>query len=204
MLSLHLVTHALAILASSVIAFPARSPSLTPGAAIEQWSISAMELHMMTRHSGIPGGAWPEGSQYPSTIDFDIYMPGQIAHCHTEFANGTLPNNLPACSTEGDIVRFGMEDYTGLGDRRRELSFVLRVWRIHRTLVGQSELAGEVAITANEPSQPTSYLTCLLGPPFDGLRCDLMGVMSNRRDLVIEASSLKTNSTDTSKLLAAS
>lgn len=63
---------------------------------------------------------------------------------------------------------------------------------------------GEVAITANEASQPTSYLTCLLGPPFDGLRCKLNGVMSNRRDLVIEASSMEASSTETIKLLAAS
>jgi hypothetical protein len=64
--------------------------------------------------------------------------------------------------------------------------------------------AGQVAVTANEPSQPTSYLTCLLGPPFDGLRCSLDGVMSNRKDLFIEARELVPNSTDTTKLLAAS
>ncbi|KAJ4330155.1 hypothetical protein N0V87_010251 [Didymella glomerata] len=106
--------------------------SLSTRAATEQWSIPTMQLHMMTKHSGIPGGAWPEGSQYPSTIDFELHMPGQIAHCHTEFANGTLPDDLPACSTEGDAIRFRMDDYTGLGERRRELSFVLRIWRIHK------------------------------------------------------------------------
>lgn len=64
--------------------------------------------------------------------------------------------------------------------------------------------AGEVAITANEPSQPTSYLTCLLGPPFDGLRCKLNGIMSNRKDLIIVASEMAPNSTDITKLLSAS
>jgi hypothetical protein len=39
--------------------------------------------------------------------------------------------------------------------------------------------AGEVAITANEPTQPTSYLSCLLGAPFDGLRCNLRYPGSN-------------------------
>lgn len=91
-----------------------------------------MQLHMMTKHSGIPGGAWPAASQYNSTIDFELHMPGQIAHCHAEFANGTLPDpdDLSPCSTEGDAIRFTMEDYKGLGERRRELSFVLRIWRI--------------------------------------------------------------------------
>lgn len=133
MLSLHLIA-VLAFLAPSTIALPAPSSSLSTRAATEQWSIPSMDLHMMTKHSGIPGGAWPEGSQYPSTIDFELHMPGQIARCHTEFPNGTLPdpNDLPPCETEGDAVRFTMEDYTGLGVRRRELSFVLRVWRIRK------------------------------------------------------------------------
>ena len=43
----------------------------------------------------------------------------------------------------------------------------------------QTITAGEVAITANEPSQPTSYLSCLLGAPFDGLRCNLRYPGSN-------------------------
>lgn len=64
--------------------------------------------------------------------------------------------------------------------------------------------AGEVVITANEPSQPTSSLTCLLGPPFDDLRCKLNGATSNRKNPVIEASSMEANSTDVNKLLAAS
>ena len=46
---------------------------------------------------------------------------------------------------------------------------------------------GEVAITANDPKEPSSYLTCLLGAPFDGLRCKIGGMMSVRKDLIIEA-----------------
>lgn len=69
---------------------------------------------------------------------------------------------------------------------------------------GQSILQGDVAITANDSREPSSYLTCLLGPPFDGLRCSLMGVMSNRKNLVIEAHSSESNSTDMATLLASS
>jgi hypothetical protein len=134
MLSLYIIASALIFLTPSITALPVHSLSLSTSAATEQWSVPTMELHMMTKHSGIPGGAWPEGSQYPSTIDFELNMPGQIARCHTEFANGTLPdpNDLLPCKAEGDAVRFSMEDYTGLGVRRRELSFVLKVWRIRK------------------------------------------------------------------------
>lgn len=92
-----------------------------------------MELHMMTRHSGLPGGGdWPENAKYPSTIDFDIHMRNHIAHCHTKFANGTLPDDLAACSGEGGRVRFRMSEYTELGPRRKELAFVLQVFRVDR------------------------------------------------------------------------
>lgn len=93
-----------------------------------------MELHMMTRHSGLPGGGdWPESSKYPSTITFDIQLPGQIAYCHAEFANGTLPDDLAACTSEGSRIRFRMEEYTALGPRRKELSFVLKVFKVDKT-----------------------------------------------------------------------
>lgn len=50
--------------------------------------------------------------------------------------------------------------------------------------------SGEVAVTANDLSEPTSYLTCLVGPPFDGLRCNLHGVLSYRREVEIVARSV--------------
>ncbi|KAF1925400.1 uncharacterized protein M421DRAFT_240703 [Didymella exigua CBS 183.55] len=194
MLSLHLIALALAFLTTSITALPAPGFSLIPRVATERWSIPTMELHMMTQHSGLPGGGeWPESSKYPSTISFAIHMPGQIAHCHTEFANGTLPDDLASCSSEGSRMRFRMEQYMGSGPRRKELAFVLKVSRVDNTSAGQIIFQGEVAITANDPKDASSYLTCLLGPPFDGLRCELMGLMSNRKDLVIEAHSSKVN-----------
>ena len=59
---------------------------------------------------------------------------------------------------------------------------------------------GEVAITANDPQERTSYLTCLLGPPLDGLRCKIHGLMNTSKDLFIQAH--KSNSTDASASLA--
>lgn len=61
---------------------------------------------------------------------------------------------------------------------------------------------GEVAITANDPQEPTSYLTCLLGPPLDGLRCKIHGMLSTNKDLIIEAHLF--NGSDTDTLLARS
>ncbi|KAJ8113214.1 hypothetical protein OPT61_g4611 [Boeremia exigua] len=190
MLSLLFATLAVAIITATTNALPASvSSSIQSRAAIEIWNIPRMELHMMTRHSGLPGdGGWPESKKYPSSIDFDVNMPNnQSAHCQNTFTNGTLPEDTGACTSEGGRVRFQMIEYTALGPRRKELSFVLQVFKLEGTSEQQNVTTGEIAITANSPAEPTSYLTCLLGAPFDGLRCKLHGMMSNRKELEIVA-----------------
>jgi len=52
-------------------------------------------------------------------------------------------------------------------------------------------LDGATAITANDPQEPSSYLTCLLGRPFDGLRCQIGSYMSVRKELVVEGSEVR-------------
>jgi len=52
-------------------------------------------------------------------------------------------------------------------------------------------LNGATAITANDPQEPTSYLTCLLGRPFDGLRCQIGSYLSVRKELVVEGSEVR-------------
>lgn len=185
MLPLHLLSLTLTLLTSSTAALPTSGHSSSePAAKTETWRIPRLELHMMTRLSGLPGGGdWPASFQYPSTIDFDIVMPNnQSLHCHNEFANGTLPVDSAPCAGEG-TVGFRMAEYTELGPRRKELSFVLHVFRVENGTLA----AGEVAVTANDPNEPSSYLTCLLGAPFDGLRCKLHGGLSVHKELQIVA-----------------
>lgn len=57
---------------------------------------------------------------------------------------------------------------------------------------------GQTPITANNPHEPSSYLTCMNGAPFDGLRCTIHGMMSVNKDLVLEAHA--SDNTDTDKL----
>lgn len=134
MLLVYFAVLILASIAGPALALPALTfTSLLPRAATEKWRISSMQLHMMTRYSGLPGGGeWSGGYSFPSTIDFDVEMPGQNVHCHTGFANGTLPDDLAACSGEGDRVRFAMRAYDALGPRRAELSFVLSILRVRK------------------------------------------------------------------------
>ena len=46
--------------------------------------------------------------------------------------------------------------------------------------------AGSLPITANDAKEPSSYLTCLEGKPWDGLRCRIKSYMSVQNDLVVE------------------
>lgn len=46
-------------------------------------------------------------------------------------------------------------------------------------------LWGRKAVTANDPSERSSYLTCLEGAPLDGLRCGIGSYLSVREVLVV-------------------
>jgi hypothetical protein len=76
-----------------------------------------------------------------------------------------------------------MSEYTAFGPRRPELAFRLKLFGEG----GNNTLwQGEQVVTANDPREETSYLTCLGGAPLDGLRCGLGGGMSVRRGLNVE------------------
>lgn len=135
MLYSHLAACTLAILTAPAVALPtSNAASLDIRVTTETWRIPSMDVHMMTRHSGLPGGGhWSEIFKFSSTIDFDITMPNdRNLHCRASFANGTLPDNLATCTGEGHRVGFRMNEYTALGPRRKELAFVLQVFRIER------------------------------------------------------------------------
>lgn len=44
---------------------------------------------------------------------------------------------------------------------------------------------GKRAVTANDPSEKSSYLTCIEGIPFDGLRCKIKSYLSVHDELVV-------------------
>ncbi|RAR01527.1 hypothetical protein DDE82_006406 [Stemphylium lycopersici] len=180
----------------------------------ESWHIPRLQTHMMSSSTGLPGpGTWPVSAQFNSSIDFDILVPdsseevGKMmqVNCKASWLNGTLPEGMVGCGSgvvvgeagetvgeegmgDGE-VQFGMQIYEGLGARRPELSFLLSVSRNKGGVDSPSvALQGQVPITANDASEPSSYLTCLLGAPLDGLRCQIGSYMSVRKELVIEGS----------------
>ncbi|RMZ71018.1 hypothetical protein GMOD_00005511 [Pyrenophora seminiperda CCB06] len=182
-------------------------PTTSPIAIAETWSIPRLTMHMMTPTTGLPGnGAWPPSLRFNSTIDFDIMVPDHSAvvseteallkmNCMAIWENGTLPEGRIGCTSaaakEGqNKVDFEMNLYTGLEGRRPELSFILNIWR-DRKLPFEFVafgLGGSIPITANDPTEPSSYLTCLGGAPLDGLRCNIGSYLSVRKELIIQGS----------------
>ncbi|KAF2796891.1 hypothetical protein K505DRAFT_270598 [Melanomma pulvis-pyrius CBS 109.77] len=161
-----------------------------------------MHYMMEERYSGVPDG-WPDWAKFPSTIDFDIVLPSGTRNCQASWPNGTLPEGEFECTRAGDGKKavqaeekrgngpiqegqtlFSMTRWFGLGERRPEMSYVLGVREGRQ---GNVTYSGAQCVTANTNSEPTSYMTCMLGRPLDGERCHIRSYMSVDRDLVIEA-----------------
>ncbi|KAH7398923.1 hypothetical protein DE146DRAFT_655921 [Phaeosphaeria sp. MPI-PUGE-AT-0046c] len=167
----------------------------------ELWTIPRLDMHIMSVHTGFPGDEWLPGTTFDSTIDFDILMPNHtsptpsstiIINCSTSFANGTLPSGPISCTSPSstEVVLFELYTYTDLGPRRPEMSFWLDVTSAinydEETRTADVFYWGQKAITANDPGEESSYLTCIEGRPFDGLRCQLKSYLSVDRELEVE------------------
>ncbi|CAI9635774.1 unnamed protein product [Alternaria burnsii] len=196
-MALYTICFAFAPLLPLVSALP-HTLSVLQTIETETWQIPRLDMHMMSIGTGIPGNPpWPEDSKFKSTIDFDVMVPAATGlakwNCQGAMANGTITDRLIDCvryeeDGEGGLM-FGMQKYDGLGERRAELSFSLWLYRN-----GQDgdllvpTFSGHTAITANDAKEPTSYLTCLQGKPYDGLRCKIKSYLSVNKELVIEGS----------------
>jgi hypothetical protein len=165
----------------------------------EKWRIPRLNMHMMSVHTGLPGDTWFPGTQFNSTIDFDLTLPSHDSQntstltttCAASFPNGTLPLGRTYCTSPSatETIFFELYAYTNLGPRRPELGFWLEVtsalnWD-QENESADTLYWGRKAITANDPGEPSSFLTCLEGRPFDGLRCSLGSYLSVREELVV-------------------
>lgn len=57
-------------------------------------------------------------------------------------------------------------------------------------------LSARHAITANDRNEPTSFLTCMEGMPWDGLRCHIKSYLSVDKELVLQAEGLEIDDED--------
>ncbi|KAF2655796.1 hypothetical protein K491DRAFT_692587 [Lophiostoma macrostomum CBS 122681] len=172
-----------------------------PPPVVEQWIIPSMTLHFMTQFTGVVGvDQWPNGTGFDSEIAFDVVLPSGNVSCSTTWKpdrdhlqTGNLPpeyTTFPCVFTDGedrqnDNVTFGLSRWYGLGERRAELSFLVKVW-CDRLVEGNipETFQAEAPITANQDnSEPTSYLTCMYWQPWEGMKCEMHGIMSNHEDV---------------------
>ncbi|KAF2839955.1 hypothetical protein M501DRAFT_932391 [Patellaria atrata CBS 101060] len=146
----------------------------------EAWSITAISLHFMGSNTGLgwPGQPWPENKKFNTSLEFTVATPTGDAVCTGNWKEGTGDGFEGECVDER-----GAENVEG-GPNKRETG--AWTWWLSETYQ-----TGTHHITNNSPGNPDSYLTCLSGPPLDGIRCAMNGVMSARGDVVLEVERLR-------------
>ncbi|ORY07914.1 hypothetical protein BCR34DRAFT_15867 [Clohesyomyces aquaticus] len=162
-----------------------RGAPMTPNAGpeTEKWHIPDMKLHFMgpSTQTPIP---WNTQSSFDSTFEFNIVFPDGKTTCTTHWPQGSPPTREISCNREASDQIFSLSPRENRNGTLNECNFVLHVRRLatHGRFYSASH-----AIGCNDPQVESSYLTCLSGAPFDGIRCELKGPMSVMGDLVLEA-----------------
>jgi hypothetical protein len=66
----------------------------------EEWRISVLETHFMTKETGLPID-WPEEKKFNSTIDFTVNLPSGLVYCYANWPYTQIPTTAIPCSREG-------------------------------------------------------------------------------------------------------
>lgn len=85
----------------------------------ETWSLDGLATHFMGANSGLPGGQWPPGSQFNSSIAFAVssstspaLAPTVIAECSANWAPPAVPVDWASCEGTSSLQwRFVPEQY---------------------------------------------------------------------------------------------
>jgi hypothetical protein len=95
-----------ATLFSLVTPFGAVLPTVSANSM--EWSITNLTSHFMGANSGLPGGSWPSGETFNSTIDFvfrrttvltnDSGAAASDASCSANWTEPDYPKKWQACS----------------------------------------------------------------------------------------------------------
>jgi hypothetical protein len=113
-------TAVLSLLAGAALSAPVNSKSAA--VAAESWTIPTMSTHYMGTNSGLPGGQWPEGSEFNTTISFTLMAVSSVdettttTNCAASWTAGPpedFPKTWTACSAAGVSFKFDEAAYTG-------------------------------------------------------------------------------------------
>ncbi|KAF2087708.1 hypothetical protein K490DRAFT_56796 [Saccharata proteae CBS 121410] len=163
---------------ASALSIPKRAVNLTT------FEIPTMSSHFMGANSGIGNGEWPPNAAFNSTLSFVVNYaslsggaPLNVT-CSGNWTESSPPTTWNLCPNS--VVSWRFDNFTSPGD------FVLEVSRQVSRL---SAYAGKVNVTSDDAGDPTSYLTCLEGEPYDGIRCNLDGMLSSTKQPISIAAS---------------
>ncbi|KAF2201693.1 hypothetical protein GQ43DRAFT_370825 [Delitschia confertaspora ATCC 74209] len=197
---LPILSTTLLLLSTLSLALPHTRPSrdITTQEVSQTWTITSMNMHFMGSNTGLPGNTWPDDKKFDTTLDFTISFPDTTStKCSTSWKYTSVPLDMAvACEAESGVafvLTEGMGGKTseanwGLGVRKvvsdRKQMLTVKISSSESTSTYQSQT---VFVTNNDPSNANSYLTCLGGAPYDGVRCNLGGMLSTRNPFVLSA-----------------
>ncbi|KAF2107805.1 hypothetical protein BDV96DRAFT_471333, partial [Lophiotrema nucula] len=147
----------------------------------ESWPIPDLKVHFMGRDTGLPGNQWPDSAKFNSTLDFTVSLPDGPVTCHGDWIYTQVPTTPFTCSSANVEFQLGPTSAGTL----TETAFVLSVTRTETDAGLKTTYLASQEVLANSPGQPDSYLSCVGGPPLDGIRCTLGGWAGTAGPLVL-------------------
>ncbi|KAF2458104.1 hypothetical protein BDY21DRAFT_371009 [Lineolata rhizophorae] len=178
---------AILALASAAYGAAISQTGYSAAALAESWEIPEMKVHFMGANSGIGDGSWPPGTEFNSTIEFELdryatqqsedSAPGASVGettCGASWVEGELPTEWIQC---GDAkVEWKMVETSEMSET--DFTMEVRLMMTDSETVEPLYAEAQTRVTANTRGSPSSYLTCLGSEPFDGIRCEMDGIMS--------------------------
>ncbi|KAF2810246.1 uncharacterized protein BDZ99DRAFT_476429 [Mytilinidion resinicola] len=125
------------------------NPRSTPNTASksEIWHISAFTAHFMGDDSGLPGGEWPPGVNFNTTLSFTLAFPDNTtSSCAATFQEPGTPTAYTVCErrVDGSVVKFKVKKTEGAESKWAMYNFNLSVVRereVRATMKGSRHIS---------------------------------------------------------------
>ncbi|KAL5117875.1 hypothetical protein ACEQ8H_004193 [Pleosporales sp. CAS-2024a] len=141
-----------------------------------------MKVHFMGRDTGIPGNTWPDSAKFNTTLDFTLDLPDSQVQCSANWTYQAISTAVWSCTDNTITFQLSPTPDGALADAQWTLT-------ITETAAGDIRHIASKVIENNSPGTPDSYLSCMGGPPYDGIRCSLNGWAGQPGPIVLTASS---------------
>jgi hypothetical protein len=76
------------------------------GSCTDPWEITSLTNHFMGANSGLPGGSWPAGTEFDTTMNFTLKHGSFVTECDASWPEKQHPTDWTQCKDETVSWRF--------------------------------------------------------------------------------------------------